>query len=121
MLNSKNYFITSIILTRSIMGRLQKQSTLSNTMDEKIKNAIAPAAVEINSYYLKIGEQYCKTIFILNYPRYLATGWISPVINMPELMDISLYFHPIESGIALKQLLKKLTQVEAQITDRYEK
>ncbi len=86
-----------------------------------IKDIVAPKTVEINSNYLKIGDKFTKTLFIFNYPRYLSTSWFSPVINFPDLIDISIFIHPTDTGVALRNLRKKAAQVESQITSSHEK
>lgn len=90
-------------------------------MDQNVKNVIAPAALEISSSYIKLGNKFAKTFFIFTYPRYLSTGWFSPIINYPDLLDISIVVNPVDSALALKQLRKKATQVEAQLMERQEK
>ena len=54
---------------------------------------IAPSFIEIKQNYIKIGERLAKTYFIFSYPRYLTTGWVSPIINLNFPMDISFHFH----------------------------
>jgi len=90
-------------------------------MDKEIKNIIAPAALEINSNFLKFGEKIAKTLFIFAYPRYLSTGWFSSIINMPALLDISIFINPIDTPLALKNLRKKTAQLQAQISEEEEK
>jgi type IV secretory pathway VirB4 component len=90
-------------------------------MDENIKNVIAPAALEIATDHIKIGNKYAKTFFMFTYPRYLSTGWFSPIINFPDLLDISIVINPVDSAAALKGLRKKATQVEAQLMERESK
>ncbi|MBI2591729.1 MAG: ATP-binding protein [Candidatus Brennerbacteria bacterium] len=86
-----------------------------------IKDVIAPSGLQINSNYIKLGNKFAKTVFIFTYPRYLSTGWFSPIINMPELVDISFFMHPVDTALALRQLRKKTTNVEAQLNERSEK
>lgn len=86
-----------------------------------IKNVISPAALEINSGYLKIGNKFAKTLFVFTYPRYLSTGWFTTIINMPELLDIAIFIHPVDTVLALRQLRKKATQIEAQLNEQEEK
>lgn len=90
-------------------------------MEENFKNIIAPSELEITSNYLKLSKKFSKTTFFMTYPRYLATGWFSPIINAPELMDISIFIHPIDTALALKNLKRKAAQIEAQIMEREQK
>ena len=85
-----------------------------------LADIIAPPAIEVNSNYLKLGDKFVKTFFVFNYPRYLNTGWFSGVIDMPEVLDISIFVHPIETPTALKKLRKKAAQVESQIIEKQE-
>ena len=68
-----------------------------------IKDIISPASIKVSSGYIEIGEELTKTFFIFSYPRYLSTGWFSPIINLDVPMDISLFLHPIETGMMLKK------------------
>ena len=88
---------------------------------QEIKNIIASPAIEINPNYLKVGEKFSKTLFIFTYPRYLSTGWFSPIVNLPNLLDISLFIHPVNTDLALKNLRKKAAQIQAQISESEEK
>ncbi|PIR44333.1 conjugal transfer protein TraC [Candidatus Wolfebacteria bacterium CG10_big_fil_rev_8_21_14_0_10_31_9] len=89
--------------------------------EEDIKNIIAPAAIEVNQNYLKIGDIFVKTLFIFTYPRYLSTGWFNSIIEYPNLLDISIFAHPVDTALALKKLRNKVTQVESQIVEREDK
>ena len=94
----------------------------SYTPSEKdIKNIIAPAAIENFPAYLKLGDKFVKTIFLFTYPRYLSSGWFNQIINLPELMDISIFAHPVNTVSAMKSLRKKISQIEAQLMEREEK
>jgi len=86
-----------------------------------IGDIIAPSLVEVSQSYLKLGERFCKTFFIFSYPRYLSTGWMSPIINLNYPLDISFHIHPVDSGQILKQLRKKITEVQAELMERSEK
>jgi type IV secretory pathway VirB4 component len=82
---------------------------------ENIEDSIAPPALEINSNYLKIGDKFAKSFFILEYPRYLSSGWFSPIINFPDLLDVSIFIHPTDTGITLRKLRNKAAQIESQM------
>src|ERR1700691_3153932 len=86
-----------------------------------VKRIIAPAGAQVFSNYLKIGDKLAKTFFIFSYPRYLATGWFEPLINLPNLFDVSIFVNPIDTGTALKNLRKKAGQLEAEQNDQQEK
>lgn len=86
-----------------------------------VKDIIAPASVSLTADYLKLGDRLAKSFFIFSYPRYLSTAWFSPVINLDAPMDIGFHFHPIDTSHVLKQLRKKVTEVQAEIMEREDK
>ncbi len=88
---------------------------------EDIPNVIAPAGLEISSSYLKIGDYYAKTFFVFTYPRYLSSGWFSQILNLPEMMDVSIFVHPMDTALALRNLRKKVAQIEAEVSEEEEK
>jgi type IV secretory pathway VirB4 component len=86
-----------------------------------VTKIIAPSGVEVNPNFVKIGDKIAKTLFVFSYPRYLSTGWFEPLINLPNLFDISIFVNPVDTGTALKNLRKKAAQLESQIGDQQEK
>jgi len=102
----------------------KKEELPKKALEDSILRAqdiIAPAFIEINQSYLKVGEKITKTFFIFSYPRYLDSAWLSPVVNLDTPMDISMFFHPVESASVLKNLRKKVTEVQSEIMERQEK
>jgi type IV secretory pathway VirB4 component len=87
----------------------------------KISDIIAPSFIEIKQTYLKIGEKLTKTYFVFSYPRYLSSAWLSPIINLNVPLDISFHMHPVPSEKVMKQLRKKVTEVQAEISEKEEK
>ncbi len=86
-----------------------------------MRDLIAPPSIEVESAYLRLGKRYCKTIYVYGYPRQVFTGWLSPIINLDELIDISLFIYPVESQIVLTNLKRKMGQLEASHTINQEK
>ncbi|MFA6551097.1 MAG: DUF87 domain-containing protein [Patescibacteria group bacterium] len=86
-----------------------------------IRDMIAPAALEVKPSFIKLGDKFVRTIFVINYPRYISVGWFAPIINLNETFDVSMFFYPVPSAIILKQLKKKVGNLEAQIVSDAEK
>ena len=81
-----------------------------------IKDLIAPAAMKIEPSFVRLGDVFCRTLFVVTYPRYVTVGWASPIINLSAQLDIAMFFYPIKAEVVLKQLKKKVGIVEAQIS-----
>lgn len=86
-----------------------------------IKDLIAPAAFETKPTYLILGDMYLRTIFIVNYPRYINIGWFTPIVNLSKTLDVAMFFYPVKSEIILKQLKKRVGNMEAQLMSDVEK
>ena len=86
-----------------------------------LRDVIAPSSFEVQSNYIKIGQRFARTFFIYAYPRTLFTGWLSPIINLDEVVDIALNIEPVESQVVLNNLKKKVGQLEASYTINQEK
>lgn len=78
-----------------------------------LRDFIAPSSVELKNDHFQLGTRYARTYYVYGYPRQLYTGWLSPMVNLDEVMDLSLYVYPVESQVVLENLRKKVTQIEA--------
>lgn len=86
-----------------------------------IRDIIAPAAMQVTPRMLRLGSKYVSTLFVVAYPRYLTVGWFAPVINMNQMLDVSMFFYPVDTQIILKQLKKRVGDLEAQLNTDLEK
>lgn len=86
-----------------------------------LRDLIAPSSLEIHSAYFRIGTKYGRTMYVYGYPRRLYTGWLSGLINIDQVLDISMFIYPVDTAIVLKNLRKKVTQLEADMAINAEK
>lgn len=81
-----------------------------------IKDLIAPSSMVVEPSFVRLGDVYCRTLFVVTYPRYVTVGWASPIINLSAQLDIAMFFYPIKADVILKQLKRKVGVLEAQIS-----
>ena len=86
-----------------------------------LRDMISPSSIELYSNYFRLGTKYGRTLYVYGYPRTLYTGWLSPLINIDEVVDISMYIYPVDTQVVMKNLRKKVTQLEASINVGAEK
>jgi len=86
-----------------------------------IRDLIAPTSLRVQSDRVELNGQLVRTFFVTNYPRYINVGWFAPIVNFSATMDIAMYYYPIESAVVLKQLKKKVGNLEAQLIADQEK
>jgi len=80
-----------------------------------LRDFIAPSSLEYSSTHFQLGTRFARTYYVYGYPRNLYTGWLSGMVNLDEVMDMSLYVYPVESRVVLDSLRKKVTRLEAGI------
>ena len=86
-----------------------------------LRDLIAPSSLEIHSSYFRIGTKYGRTVYVYGYPRKLYTGWLSELINIDQVVDISMFVYPVDTAVVLNNLRKKVTQLEADMALNAEK
>lgn len=86
-----------------------------------LRDLIAPSSLEFHSSYFRLGTKYGQTIYVYGYPRQLYTGWASPILNADEVLDVSMFIYPVETEIVMKNLRRKVTQLEADLSINNEK
>jgi len=86
-----------------------------------LRDLIAPSSLEIHSSYFRLGTKYGRTLYVYGYPREIYTGWLSSLINIDEVLDVSMFIYPVESQVVLNNLRKKVTQLQASISINSEK
>jgi conjugal transfer ATP-binding protein TraC len=80
-----------------------------------LRDFIAPSSIELFSTHFQLGTRFARTYYVYGYPRQVYTGWLSPMINIDEIMDMSMFIYPVESQVVLESLRKKVGQLEAGI------
>ncbi len=91
----------------------------ANTLD--LKDIIAPSALKVSPKELSLGEKIVRSFFVISYPRFLGESWFAPIINLDKVFDVSIFVHPIETSVVLKQFQKKVAEVQSQIHLREDK
>lgn len=86
-----------------------------------LRDLIAPSSLEIHSSHFRLGTKYGQTLYVYGYPRQVYTGWLSPFINIDEVLDISMFIYPVDTTVIMDNLRKKVTQLEASMSINMEK
>ncbi len=80
-----------------------------------LRDFIAPSSLKYEQGYFHLGTRLARTFYVYGYPRQIYTGWLSNMVNLDEVMDMSIYVYPVESQVVMDNLRKKVTQLEAGI------
>ena len=100
----------------SVLAVLPEEIYESATLE--LQDVIAPSALKIEPKSINLGDKIARTFFIISYPRFLTDNWFSPIINLDKVFDISIFIHPIDTSLVLRQFQKKVAEVQSQISVR---
>jgi hypothetical protein len=103
----------------SVLAVMPEEIYQSATLE--LQDVIAPSALKISSKSISLGDKIARTFFIISYPRFLTDNWFSPIINLDKVFDISIFVHPIDTSLVLRQFQKKVAEVQSQISVRESK
>ena len=81
-----------------------------------LRDLISPSSIELHTSYFRLGTKYGRTLYVYGYPRSLYTGWLSALINIDEVLDISMFIYPADTTVVMKNLRKKVAQLEASLS-----
>lgn len=96
--------------------RLREQQEVGAAFQKGVtalRDFIAPSSIIFDNNFLHLGTRYARSFYVYGYPRQVFTGWLSGMVNLDEVMDLSIYVYPVESQVVLENLRKKVTQLEA--------
>ena len=82
---------------------------------------IAPQSMEVDFGFIKINDVYFRTLFIAGYPRFVSPGWLEPIINFDNSLDISFNIYPVAGKTVLDDLRRKIAEMEAEIATDLER
>lgn len=110
------------------MQQESKQPTTQQTQQPSfhrtvtsLPDIIAPSQVEVDFRYVQVGERFFRTFFITGYPRYVSTGWLEPIIDFDESLNISMFVYPVVVNDVLSNLRRKIAEMEATLSEQEEK
>ncbi len=87
----------------------------------ELRDIIAPSALEIEPKSLNLGDKIARTYFVISYPANLTDSWLSPVINLDKIFDISISIEALDTVTILRTFQKKVAEVQSQIMERESK
>lgn len=80
-----------------------------------VKDIIAPEAIEVDFSDIKINDTYYRTLFVAGYPRFVNANWLSPLINFPHSLSISMFIYPVDGKGVIEDLRRKIAEMEAEL------
>ncbi len=86
-----------------------------------LRDLIAPASLKFDSSHFELNGKFCRSFFVLAYPRFLSSNWLSFIIQAEGALDVSMFIYPIDSETILKKLKSKVGEIGSQMAINQEK
>jgi len=101
--------------------RRQPEKATTLTPDERrfiagtrsLADLVAPAAIAVARDHLRLDYQYVRTLAVTGYPRSVSPGWLAPLIDFEDPVEISLHVYPLESSQMVRTLTHKMVQLHS--------
>lgn len=107
--------------TRALQRELTTVEKEFREGEATLRDLLAPSALRITPRFLELSGEVIATLFAFTYPRFLTSPWLAPLINLDTELDLALFLYPLDSAMILKNLQKKVAQVQAGISMGQEK
>ena len=81
------------------------------------RDYICPDSMEKHSDYLKLGERYCRVLFLKDYASYIEDSFVTELTDLRRNMMLSIDFIPVPTDEAVREVETRLLGVETNITN----
>jgi len=86
-----------------------------------LEDTLAPSEIEVDFNDLRIDSRFFRTYFVSNYPRFVESNWLEPLISFDHSLLISMFIYPSQSAGVLDELKRKVAEMEATIQTDFER
>ena len=81
------------------------------------KDYICPDSIEKHSDYLKLGNRYCRVLFLKDYANYIKDEMVRDLTDLNRNMVLSIDVIPVPTDEAVREVENRLLGVETNITN----
>ena len=81
------------------------------------KDYICPDSIEKHSDYLKLGDRYCRVLFLKDYANYIKDEMVRDLTDLNRNMVLSIDVIPVPTDEAVREVENRLLGVETNITN----
>jgi type IV secretory pathway VirB4 component len=72
-----------------------------------------PDAIEVGPRALRVGDGWCRSFYIVGYPREVGHGWLEPLTAHPGRLDVAVQVEPVPANLAAERLRRQLARLES--------
>src|SRR5258708_32324010 len=80
-----------------------------------LADILAPSSIEVDFKFIRVGDRYYRTFFVVGYPRYVSANSLQPLIDFDHSLDISMFIYPVYVDSVLSNLKQRVGNMRAAI------
>ena len=89
----------------------------SARLGHSFKDAICPDSVERLSDHLKLGDKYCRVLYLKEYANYIKDEMVNELTDLNRNLMLSIDILPVPTDEAVREVENRLLGVETNITN----
>lgn len=92
-----------------------KPSVPNQTTKMSLVDIIAPKEIEVDFTSLRIDDNFYRSFYVSEYPRFVGPNWLEPLISFNHTLDIAMYIYPARGKDIMGDLRRRIAEMEATI------
>jgi type IV secretory pathway VirB4 component len=81
----------------------------------EVRNAIAPSIIKEELDYVRLGENFTRTLVVVNFPNVVKAGWLSKLYRFKGNLSISIHCVPKASDKIIESISKSIMEYESRL------
>jgi hypothetical protein len=95
------------------MTRIRLPGSRRRGLDRVPAGLPGPDALEVGPRTLRAGGVLHQTLAVTGYPREVGPGWLQPLLDHPDPIDVAVYVEPVATVVAAERLRRQLARLES--------
>ncbi|OIK12900.1 hypothetical protein BIV60_15360 [Bacillus sp. MUM 116] len=109
-------------MPKNILAKRKKQNEES-WLDKghdfmTVRDAIAPSYIEENLEYIKLGENYVRTLVVVDFPNKRKGNWLTKLYRFKENISISYHLEPTSPEKMIDSLNRSIMDLQTRLQGR---
>ena len=89
-------------------------SIIERGADDLVRR-IGSTSVVFDETYFRIGDAYCRVIYLDGWPHEVPPNWLAAILQWPRAMDVTIHYNPQDDGPIKSKLRGKIARLKAQL------
>jgi conjugal transfer ATP-binding protein TraC len=78
-----------------------------------LADLVAPAGFDVRPDHLQLDGHYARVLVLVAYPRTVAAGWLTPLIESDLPIEVSLHVRPLQSAHVVRALGVQIARLQS--------